>query len=46
MPARDHLHPDQWGPEDRQRFADHDILKSKKIPGKRKRPPDKSEWGY
>ena len=33
-----------WSKEDRQRFSDRDILRSKKIPSKKKSPPDKSEW--
>ena len=34
----------KWSSEDRQRFADRNFLKSKKIPSKKQPPPDKSEW--
>lgn len=35
-----------WSPEDRQRFADRDRLRSKKRPGKRRNGPDASEYGF
>ena len=34
-----------WAPEDRQKFADRDILKSRKVPGKRRPGPSASEYG-
>lgn len=33
-----------WSSEDKQSFADRNILKAKTIPSKKKSPPDKSEW--
>jgi hypothetical protein len=33
-----------WGDEDRQRFADRDILRARTRPGKRQPGPDASEW--
>ena len=33
-----------WSNEDKQNFADRNFLKSKKIPSKKKQPPDKKEW--
>jgi len=36
----------RWSPEDRQRFADGDRLRSKKRPGKRRSGPDASEYGF
>jgi hypothetical protein len=34
----------KWSDQDRQNFADRNILKSYKIPSKKKSPPDKNEW--
>ena len=34
----------KWSLEDRQRFSDRNILKSKKVPSKKQPPPQKSEW--
>ena len=36
----------RWSPEDRQRYADGDRLRSKKRPGKRRNGPDASEYGF
>lgn len=35
-----------WSPEDRQRYADGDRLRSKKRPGKRREGPSASEYGF
>jgi len=35
----------QWSDGDRQRFADRNILKALRIPGRRKPAPDADEWG-
>ena len=35
-----------WSPEDRQRYADGDKLRSKKRPGKRRDGPSASEFGF
>jgi len=34
----------KWSDQDRQDFADRNILKSYKIPSKKKPPPNESEW--
>jgi len=34
----------QWSAGDRQRFADRNILKALRIPGRRKPAPDADEW--
>jgi hypothetical protein len=44
MTAKDALNRNQWSESDRQRFADRDILKSKKIQGKRFGGPKANEW--
>jgi HK97 family phage prohead protease len=36
----------RWSPEDRQRYADGDKLRSKKRPGKRREGPSASEYGF
>ena len=36
----------RWSPEDRQRYADGDKLRSKKRPGKRRDGPSASEYGF
>lgn len=34
----------RWSRDDRQRFADGDVLKASTVPGKRVEGPDASEW--
>ena len=34
----------RWSDEDRQRHADRDILKSRKVPSKRRDGPTADEW--
>ena len=34
----------QWSDEDRQRFADRNVLKAKTVPAKKKPAPKKEEW--
>lgn len=34
----------RWSLQDKQDFADRNILKSKKIPSKKQPPPEKEEW--
>jgi len=35
-----------WTKADRQRFADRNILKSRRIPQRRQPPPDPNEWDH
>ena len=34
-----------WNDEDRQRYRDRDILRSRKVPGRKPDGPDEGEWG-
>jgi hypothetical protein len=44
VPAKDYLNKNQWSKQDKQNFADKNILKAKTVPGKKKPPPNKKEW--
>ena len=35
---------DRWTDEDRQRYADRDILRSRRRPARRAKPPSPDEW--